>query len=571
MICPFLTEPKFFLFNSDVVDPLIYYSHVPAFVVSVLLGVIVFRRNKTLAGRSLTVLTMLLATWLFFNLVLWTNTNSNIIIFFWSLIDSVFALIPIALYFFVYSNFYGTLPERWKVGLLALIALPILIFSSSELNLYLFNLDGNVCQPGAGQRIWYINYLYITSALIALLIFIEGVYIFLKMRYSRSREIFVILGGSLFFLVSFFVAGFLASYLYDQGIVQTFSIEQYGIFGMVIFLSAISYSMVKFKSLKTNLVSTTVLVVAQGLIVASLLFIRELSLIYVVISSSLILYCLLGYITIKGVHREIKQREQIEHLATQLRTANETLAKTNIRLKEIDTQKSEFMSFATHQLRSPLTAMKGYSSLILDGDYGEVSADVRDAVNKIHDSANTLTNVVNDYLNTSRIELGGMQYVMRVTDLRGIVHELVEAMRPTYEAAGVTVSFHADAHSKYLVNVDTDKIRQVISNIIDNSIKYTPQGVVTVTLSKDLTHNKIMLEVKDNGIGISKEVISKLFSKFTRADNASKVNIRGTGLGLYLAKQLIEAMHGEISAESAGEGKGSRFCLVLPAEPIMKR
>ena len=113
------------------------------------------------------------------------------------------------------------------------------------------------------------------------------------------------------------------------------------------------------------------------------------------------------------------------------------------------------------------------------------------------------------------------------------------------------------------VNADIDKLKQVIENLIDNSIKYTPKGNIIVSLSKDINNRKVLFSVKDNGVGISNEVMPKLFSKFVRADNANKQNIYGTGLGLFIAKEITTAHKGKIWAESDGDGKGSTFFLEL--------
>jgi two-component system sensor histidine kinase VicK len=118
------------------------------------------------------------------------------------------------------------------------------------------------------------------------------------------------------------------------------------------------------------------------------------------------------------------------------------------------------------------------------------------------------------------------------------------------------------------VNADKDKLKQVIANLIDNSIKYTPKGNVNVSLVHDKATHKLIFTVQDTGIGISPEILPKLFQKWSRADNANKTNIKGTGLGLYVAKEIINAHHAQMRAESAGEGKGSTF--VVELEPLNK-
>jgi signal transduction histidine kinase len=262
------------------------------------------------------------------------------------------------------------------------------------------------------------------------------------------------------------------------------------------------------------------------------------------------------------VIKEVEIREKIELLATDLE-------KANVRLTELDRQKSEFVSFATHQLRAPLTAMKGYGSLLLEGDMGELPKEAREGVRRIFDSTNTLVSIVDDYLNITRIELGTMKYAFDKIDLKDLIDDVLAELAPTISKAPVSFSFTAEETGRdYWMTADRDKLKQVIVNLIDNSLKYTPSGKIEATLSFDKAKHKFVFKVKDTGIGIAPEVLPRLFQKFSRAGNANKTNIRGTGLGLFVAKQMIEAHQGTIRAESPGEGKGSTF--IVEFEPLAK-
>jgi signal transduction histidine kinase len=266
---------------------------------------------------------------------------------------------------------------------------------------------------------------------------------------------------------------------------------------------------------------------------------------------------IIGYLLIKSVYREVEQREKIQLLAADLE-------KANVRLTELDRQKSEFVSFATHQLRSPLTAMKGYASMILEGDMGVLPKEAKDGISRIFDSANTLTSIVDDYLNITRIELGSMKYAFETIDLKTLVEDTLAELKPNIEKSGLKFTFNAENNgTDYRTTADRDKLKQVIANLIDNSMKYTPSGSVAISLSFDHAKDKLILKLKDTGIGIAPEILPHLFQKWSRADNANKTNIKGTGLGLFVAKQMIEAHHGTIRAESEGEGKGSTFVVEL--------
>ena len=272
--------------------------------------------------------------------------------------------------------------------------------------------------------------------------------------------------------------------------------------------------------------------------------------------SLLALVIVIGIFLIRSVSKEVQAREEIEELAYKLSIANE-------RLKELDKLKSEFVSIASHQLRSPLTAIKGYASLVLDGSYGKISPGVKEAIDKVFQSSQSLVLMVEDFLNISRIEQGKMKYEMESYDLQDLAQKVVAEQEQNVKRVGLILDYSTDKQPPYLVTIDINKIRQVITNLIDNAIKYTPKGSIFVRLYKKSAGRKIILSVSDTGIGINKETIPYLFSKFSRAENANKVNVIGTGLGLYIVKEIVEGHGGKVWVESDGTGKGSSFFVEL--------
>jgi len=243
-------------------------------------------------------------------------------------------------------------------------------------------------------------------------------------------------------------------------------------------------------------------------------------------------------------------------LYQQIQAANE-------KLRELDRQKTEFVSIASHQLRSPLTAIKGYSSMVLENSYGELTDKLRQPIQNIFDASQRLVTIIEDFLNVTRIELGKMKYDFTDLNWRDLTEKVVGELRPTIEKKGLALDFAA-GEGNYMVNADIGKLSQIISNIIDNAAKYTPAGAIHVSMEE---HDSLVrLIVRDTGVGIPAETIPKLFEKFVRADDAGKVNYSGTGLGLFVAKQMVEAHKGTIWAESEGAGKGSSFFVELPAK-----
>ncbi len=318
---------------------------------------------------------------------------------------------------------------------------------------------------------------------------------------------------------------------------------------IVIFFAILKYHLFNIKIITTELLTFSV-----WIIVAFQTLFSNSATDMLINSILLITVITLGIFLIKGVIKEVEQREEIEKLAEDLKKANE-------RLHELDKLKSEFVSIASHQLRSPLTAMKGYASLLLEGSYGKFPDKAREPLSRIFESTNLMVESVDDFLNVSRIEQGKMKYNKTDFDITELVNTVVAELTSVAKEKGLSLSFDIKNTPPFKINADLGKIKQVLYNLLDNSIKYTPEGSIEVTvLNKG---DFIQFKIKDTGVGISKETLAILFDKFVRADNAHKVNVLGTGLGLYVAKQMVEAHGGKIWAESDGEGKGSSFFVEL--------
>jgi signal transduction histidine kinase len=325
-------------------------------------------------------------------------------------------------------------------------------------------------------------------------------------------------------------------------------------FGLAVVL-VILYSIFKYKLFNIKVITTELLAAALWLFILSRFLLSQTFEEKVMDGTLLFLTLVVGIFLIKSVRKEVEVREKIQKIAIELEDANE-------RLKILDQQKTEFISLASHQLRGPLTAIKGYASMVLEGDFGPTTDPIKETVSKILKSTSDLVVLVGDFLDVSRIEQGRMQYNFEHFDIAEEVETVITELKPTIEKAHLTVSYDIDKNQNYSVDGDRGKLKQVIGNLIDNSIKYTPQGSVHVWVTRK-ENNKILITISDTGVGIKKEVLPNLFEKFSRAPDASKTNILGTGLGLYIAKKMVEAHRGRIWAESAGENKGASFFIEL--------
>lgn len=232
------------------------------------------------------------------------------------------------------------------------------------------------------------------------------------------------------------------------------------------------------------------------------------------------------------------------------------LQETNQKLRELDQAKDEFISMASHQLRTPLTSVKGYISMVLEGDGGNVKAMQRKLLDQAFVSSQRMVYLIADLLNVSRLKTGKFVIEPSPTNLAEVIAGEVGQLVESAKARKVSLKY--DKPKKFpLLMLDETKIRQVVMNFVDNALYYTPAGgeIVIELINKAKT---IEFTVKDNGIGVPKDKQHKLFTKFYRADNAKKARPDGTGLGLFMAKKVVIAQGGAIIFDSV-EGKGSTF------------
>lgn len=260
-----------------------------------------------------------------------------------------------------------------------------------------------------------------------------------------------------------------------------------------------------------------------------------------------------------------------ETLKDKVTDATRKLRKANEDLKTLDKAKDEFISMASHQLRTPLTTAKGYVSMILDGDYGKPSSKMQPALAQALDSSNRMAGLINDLLNVSRMDAGKFFIDATQVDLDAEVQGELNQLTNLAKSKQVSITYHGPSKKLPTLNLDLDKTRQVIMNIIDNAIYYCapPKGGGKIEIYLEKKAGAIEFRCVDNGIGVPDAVKPKLFAKFYRASNAQSTRPDGTGLGLYLVKRVIEDQGGSIIFESQ-EGKGSTFGFSMPIDNQIK-
>lgn len=231
------------------------------------------------------------------------------------------------------------------------------------------------------------------------------------------------------------------------------------------------------------------------------------------------------------------------------------------KIKEVDQMKDEFISMASHELRTPLGAIKGYTSLILEETFGKIeNEEMQKSLKKVMALTNRLNELVDDLLNVSRIEQGRLSVENENIEIEPIVEEIISQLKVSADEKGLSLEYLKPKEKLPKIFADPERLKQILVNLIGNSIKYTFKGSVKVYT--ELKNGKLEIRVADTGIGISAEEQKHLFEKFQRVKNEETANISGTGLGLWITKQIVELMKGKIYLESM-KGAGSQFTVVL--------
>jgi len=259
------------------------------------------------------------------------------------------------------------------------------------------------------------------------------------------------------------------------------------------------------------------------------------------------------YSEVKGFSKKLER--EVEKATKELKEAYE-------KLKNLDRAKSEFISITSHQLRTPLAAIKGYISMFLEGTYGKLSEKIKEPMENVYKSNERLIKLVNDLLNVSRIETGKIKLELQKTSIEDVISNIINELKIEAEKKNIYLKWQEPKKPLPEILVDRDKIRQVILNLIDNAIRYTNKGGIRIIYQT--ANKKCQIIIADTGEGMTREEILHLFESFSRGGAGTQFYSEGAGLGLYVAKKFVEMHKGKIWVESPGKGKGSTFYIELP-------
>ena len=328
---------------------------------------------------------------------------------------------------------------------------------------------------------------------------------------------------------------------------------QLGNYSAIFLLAFTAYAIVKQELFGIRVVLTALLVgLIAILILLDMVFLTQNLLAQLFKALLLVIFAYFGYLLIKSVTKEIEYRERLQ--------------KAYKDLQKLYKAKSEFISIVSHQLRTPLSAIKGYVSMLSEGTYGELPEKTEKPINNVYRANERLIKLVNDLLNLSRIEAGKIELKFNKNSLEEVINETIDSLIRQAKRKNIYIKFQKPKESLPDIIIDKGKIMEILTNLVDNAIKYTTKGGITIALKANKIEGKknAVIKIADTGTGMTQQEIYKIFKSFSRGAAGTKLYTEGAGLGLYIAKKFVEMHNGSIKAESKGSGYGSTFTITIP-------
>lgn len=424
-------------------------------------------------------------------------------------------------------------------------------------------------------------------------LFFTGFYItWIKYRQSqgelRNQFRFIIIGTLLGLIIAGIPNVILPWFSY-------FKLMWFGPIGLLVWFIFLGYGVARHHLFSVKVIATELLTFSIWIIFIGRIFLapsfRE-SMLDIGVLFALVVA---GIFLIRSVFKEVKQKEQLALLNIQLDKTNADLKDLNdhlnqkvaeqtveirksyevekiarLELEELDKAKDQFILTTQHHLRTPLTIVKGYISSLLDKPPETTLAESKDVLNKTSVAADRLASLVNEFLDISQMEVGKSVLNKLPTNIKDLITDITKELEPEIQKKNISLAIKAE--NDIVLNIDPFKMKEALTNIIDNAVKYNKTGGSISVKGEKTTHpierdkQIYRLSIEDTGIGITKEELSKLFTQyFQRGKEAEKIYTTGRGLGLAIAKNIIQAHQGRIYAESDGRDKGARFVVEMGA------
>lgn len=522
----------------------------------IILGLFVLSKNWRQKTNVLWFLTTAAISMWAFSLGMQVVSSNYETAFLWNKILNIGAIfIPIFFYHFVVAVLGVEKKEKWFIVSGYFFATAVLLF--------LFNLFTPLFVKGVPPRVGFsfwieIGPLYYLFFAFFVTYMLRAGYILIKHRKISTGVKRAQINYLLLALLFGFGGG--VTNFFPQ--VFEINIYPFGNYLVVLYVIFITYSILKHHLFNVKVIITELLTLTVWLFLLVRTIISDSSQEFVINGSLLVLIIFFGALLVRSVWKEVEQREKMEILNKKVQKAYILEKKARSEIEKITEAKTQFIMATQHHLRTPLTSMIGYLDLIFGGTYGKVSTKLKNPLEKFQVSTRRLIRVVNTLLDISQFQMGREVVSLKPGIVfEDLVKEVMEELDFESRNKGLYLKYNKIGEVP-AIKADPEKLKVALFNIIDNAIKYTREGGVTITLQK--IGNKAQFKVQDTGIGLDPEKAKVLFdSAFVRGKEAKKVHGFGRGIGVYITGHIIKAHKGKIWAESQGPGKGTTFFIEL--------
>lgn len=565
-------NPIYLIFSENV-PSLVYYSHIPIFIITLYIGIYFYFKNRNkLINIVFFAITLFFSIWVILDLIFWASNKSDVIMFIWSTQILIEPMIHIDSLYLLYLLLYKKdVPLKFKI-ITFLFYIPIVILAPTKLTLTSFDVEKCLSQES-----FFSYYTY----LIEIISIFFCLFIFYKKHKEKINRIDIkkdiLLLTNVVMMLSLFTWGAITGSL-----TENWDIAQFGLFGMPVFLSLLIYYSIEFDVSELKMLGKNFLVISMWVLIASLLINKDLSINTTAVLITFIISIIFGLVIIRLHNKESVQMGIISSLAHNLNILNSSLTqkveeqtltiqtsydlemKAHRELKKLTDTKDQFITLAQHNLRVPISNISNNLKDILTGRYGHINNEARKAIEDTIRSSDNLKHIADDFKDITKMKIGSQILNISNIDTYLLVNDVINDLKLDIKNMSITMIYSTDKNDWPEVKGDYGKIKDVFIVIIENAIKYNvPNGSINISTNKK--PYGLEIEILNTGVGMTDEERENILSKsFYRSNRVKEINPTGMGIGLYISKSIIESHHGNIDITSLGQNKGAKVTIYLP-------